>query len=128
MIKNLSKQIHENNVKKGFYENEKNIGEMLCLIHSEVSEALECDRKGVYCKETNFPQKEDLGNEAVLTIDDHWKAYFERNIKDTFEDELADIVIRVFDLAYWKGIDLEKHILAKMRYNAMRSYKHGKKY
>lgn len=45
MINELSKQIHENAKNKGFYEDEKNIGEMLCLIHSEVSEALEADRK-----------------------------------------------------------------------------------
>jgi len=48
MINELSQQIHKNNVAKGFYEDEKNIGEMLCLIHSEVSEALESDRKTHY--------------------------------------------------------------------------------
>ena len=45
MINRLAKEIHKNNVSKGFYDKEKNIGEMLCLIHSEVSEALEADRK-----------------------------------------------------------------------------------
>ena len=48
MINELSKQIHENNKAKGFYDSEKNIGEMLALVHSEVSEALECDRKDKY--------------------------------------------------------------------------------
>ena len=33
----LACAIYERNVQKGFYEKEKNIGEMLCLIHSEVS-------------------------------------------------------------------------------------------
>jgi hypothetical protein len=45
MINKLSKEIHQNAKDKGFYDNEKNIGEMLCLIHSEVTEALEADRK-----------------------------------------------------------------------------------
>ena len=44
MMNKLSQTIYDNNVKKGFYDREKNIGEMLALIHSEVSEALECDR------------------------------------------------------------------------------------
>jgi len=48
MINELAKQVHENAEAKGFFEKEKNIGEMLCLIHSEVSQALESDRKGKY--------------------------------------------------------------------------------
>jgi len=119
MLNNLAKEIHENNVKKGFYENEKNIGEMLCLIHSEVSEALECDRKGKYCN--YYPLLE-------FTHEDEMKADFETRIKDTFEDEMADIIIRVLDLCAFKEIDIESHIKAKMRYNSTREFKHGKKY
>lgn len=40
-MNNLAKEIHAVNVKNGFYDDEKNIGEMLALIHSEVSEALD---------------------------------------------------------------------------------------
>ncbi len=53
---------------------------------------------------------------------------FEVAIKNSFEDELADVMIRVMDLAAFKGIDLEYHIKMKMAYNAMREHKHGKKY
>ena len=49
MINELAKQVHQNAKDHGFFDKEKNIGEMLCLIHSEVSEALEADRKGHYC-------------------------------------------------------------------------------
>lgn len=120
MINELSKQIHQNAKDKGFYDAPRNIGEMLCLIHSEVSEALECDRK-----------KKSISHdpEYVAGLDgDRFKDSFERFIKDTFEDELADIMIRVMDLAEHKGVDLEKHILLKMRYNSMRPHKHGKLY
>ena len=48
MINELAKQVHENAKAKGFFDKEKNIGEMLCLIHSEVSEALEADRNEKY--------------------------------------------------------------------------------
>lgn len=47
---------------------------------------------------------------------------------ECFEFEMADICIRVFDMCGWKGIDLESHIAAKMRYNSLRPHKHGKKY
>lgn len=131
MINKLSEEIHNNARSKGFYTDEKNIGEMLCLIHSEISEALEADRKGNYTKlEVNWYLKgladQDFG--ATFCNDDKFKDKFEAFVKNTFEDELADIMIRVMDLAGYKGIDLESHIKAKMRYNSLREHKHGKSY
>lgn len=127
MINELAKEIHEINVKNGFYDDEKNIGEMLALIHSEVSEALEADRKGYYCVR-GIPANPIMGEVTLYSTDDHWKEKFQYQVKNSFEDELADIMIRVMDLAAYKGIDLDNHIKAKMRYNSTRPYKHGKKY
>ncbi len=127
MINELAKEIHENAKSKGFFDEPKNIGEMLCLIHSEVSEALEADRKDHYyigdVRSVNgdhpFGERSDI----------MFKQAFEScGIKNSFQDELADIMIRVMDLAAFKGIDLEQHIKAKMRFNSLREYKHGKKY
>jgi NTP pyrophosphatase (non-canonical NTP hydrolase) len=120
MINELATQIHENNKAKGFYDGEKNIGEMLCLIHSEVSEALEADRKNEHTKNIRVVNG--------WVSDDDFTRSFKENVKDTFEDELADIMIRVMDLAAFKGINLEQHILAKMRFNSTREHKHGKAY
>jgi NTP pyrophosphatase (non-canonical NTP hydrolase) len=121
MINELSQLIHQNAVSKGFYEGEKNIGEILCLIHSEVSEAMEADRKGRYFSIS----VEEL--EKTETESDY-KQYFESKIKGTFEDELADIIIRVLDLCAYKNINIQEQIIAKMAYNSTREYKHGKKY
>lgn len=41
---------------------------------------------------------------------------------------MADIVIRVMDMCAFKGIDLDAHVAAKMRYNSLREHMHGKKY
>ena len=120
----LQREIHQNNKAKGFYDEPKNIGEMLALIHSEVSEALECDRKDKICG-LDADEVEEL---TKLTDDVTFKVKFEMQVKDTFEDELADIAIRVLDLAHFKGVNLEKHIRSKMRYNTLRPHKHGKKY
>jgi NTP pyrophosphatase (non-canonical NTP hydrolase) len=95
---------------------------MLCLIHSEVSEALEADREGKYAYGINM----NPVNGWVQDCD--FKEDYELKAKGTFEEELADIMIRVMDLAAYKDIDLESHIKAKMRYNSLREYKHGKKY
>ena len=113
--------VHQNAIEKGFFEKEKNIGEMLCLIHSEVSEALEADRNNKYAN-VNM-----LGVNGWVSDDDFVKSYI-LNVKGTFEEEMADIVIRVFDLCAFKQIDLEQHIRAKMRFNSKREKYHGKKY
>lgn len=122
MINELSEKIHEVNVTNGFYESKKNIGEMIALIHSEVSEALEADRKD------RFTGPESIT--SILDIDDDvdFKAQFNKSVKDSFEDELADAMIRIMDLAAYMQIDLESHIIAKVRFNSLRPYKHGKKY
>lgn len=121
MLTELSKQVHQNNKDKGFYDIPTSTLERLALIHSEVSEALEADRSDKFTK---------VNPRSVLgwADDDVFNLDFKDEIKDTFEDELADVIIRVLDLAGSKGIDIQSHVDAKIRYNKLRPYKHGKKY
>jgi len=121
-INETAKAAYNNAVSKGFYENPVSIAERIALIHSEASEALEADRKGHFSNVARM--------DVLLEIEDNekFKAAFSADCKSSFEDELADIIIRVMDLSAWKGIDLEAHIAAKMRYNSLREHKHGKKY
>lgn len=72
----------------------RNVPEMLCLIHSEISEGLEGYRKNL--------------NDDKLT---HRKM---------LEVELADAAIRIFDLAGGLGFDLGAAIAEKMEFNANR--------
>ena len=70
------------------------VAEKLCLIHSEVSEAMEGHRKGL--------QDDKLPEFPAITV------------------ELADACIRIFDLAGALGLDLGSALAAKMAYNAGR--------
>jgi NTP pyrophosphatase (non-canonical NTP hydrolase) len=100
---------------------------MLCLIHSEVSEALEADRKWHYTDNHYIQEMEAEGytwDNSTLSF----TSAFESTVKNSFSDELADIMIRVMDLAAYRGIDLEFHIKNKMKYNSLREKMHGKKY
>lgn len=124
-ITELVKKAHGNAVDKGFYPQgeDKNIGELLMLVVSEVSEALEAHRacwQGRKCLPDLFDETE--------TDENKWKENFRACIKDSFPDELADAVIRIADMCGYLNIDLEKHIELKMKYNSMREYKHGKRY
>lgn len=116
-IKKAQDKAFANSLKHGFHHKGQNIGEQLMLIVSELSEALEAYRVG---------RRFDRKNIEALTSDD--PAVFKACIKDTFEDELADATIRILDLAGYLGINLEAHILAKMKYNESRPHKHGKNY
>ena len=119
-LNKLRDEIHEYAISKGFWDNQRETGTLLMLCVSELAEAMEADRKDRYADlELIEKDKEDF-------IDFKWS--FENSIKDTFEDELADTIIRILDLCGAKGIDIEKHNELKMRYNKTREKMHGKKY
>jgi NTP pyrophosphatase (non-canonical NTP hydrolase) len=75
----------------------------LALIHSEVSEGTEAVRDG------------DIGLRITST-----------GKPEGLASELADTVIRCFDLAQSIGIDLEDAVLLKMEYNKSRPLRHGR--
>ena len=99
---NVAQDVHENAVNKGFWPEEgRNDGEMMALIHSEISEALEAIRAG------NPP-------------DDKLPQFTGAEV------ELADAVIRIMDMALARQWRVAEAIEAKMAYNKTRAYKHGK--
>lgn len=119
MINQLAKEVFENAKSKGFYDKPLSVSEKICLIHSELSEALEADRKGKYSVCGSLTEHMKL-NKDNLDQNLIFKMGFVQHVKDTFEDELADTVIRCLDLAASMNINLEWHIKTKMRYNSMR--------
>lgn len=134
-LNEISKDVYEANKLKGFDVKECNIGQTLMLIVSELSEALEADRKS---KRVNINDTQNLtngytisGNLSVYTKQgktDKFIELFKEQVKDTFEDEIADSFIRLFDLVGALDINIDRHIELKRQFNATREYKHGKAY
>lgn len=79
----------------GWHEKPREVGTMLCLVHSEISEAMEGFRK-------------DLNDDHLTN-------------RKMAEVELADAVIRIFDLAGSQGFDLGGALVEKLQYNANRA-------
>ncbi len=113
-IRELQAEIHRRNARWWHTQDgqrlDRNKGEMLMLIVSEVAEAMEGERKGL--------------------MDDHLPH------RRMAEVELADVLIRVFDYAEAHGYDVAGAMLEKLNYNdrrqdhtyAARSQANGKKF
>ena len=78
----------------GFHEKDISIATYFMLIITEASEAVEADRKNRYALINGLLKKD-------YSIED-----FEVSIKDTVEDELADIIIRLLDFAGAFRVDI----------------------
>ena len=129
-INELVAKNHQAMKEKGFHEGEKNIGELLMLIVSELGEALDAHRKDKMFNPGNSIELNTILKRYAdgIPADGEGRIFFLDYVKDTLEDELADAVLRIVDLCGQLNIDLETHIRAKMRYNATRPYKHNKAY
>lgn len=112
IVNDVAKHVCEVSRSHGFWrtpaseeDNQAQLAQKVALIHSEVSEFLELLRhNAVY-----IPDKHCLDQSAGAV-------------------ELADVVIRVFDLAHSLGLDIGGAIEAKVKYNESRPFKHGKAY
>ena len=98
----VTKAVHDMAVAKGWWEDDRNEGELIALVHSELSEALEGLRHG------NPPS-------------DHIPAF------SAVEEEFADVVIRLMDHSAARGYRLAEAIEAKIAFNATRPHRHGGK-
>ena len=105
-LRNIVRDAYAMAKSKGWWDEERDIPHCLALIHSEVSEALEEYRKH--------------GLEFSYDLDHDDKP-------EGFRFELADIIIRVADLAGHLNIDLSLSVKEKMNFNACREYRHGNK-
>lgn len=97
----LADVVHLGAQERGWWTEPRNDGELIALMHSELSEGLEALRK---------PGPSD-----------HIPEF------SGIEEELADVIIRIMDMSVARGYNLADAILAKIEFNATRPHKHGGK-
>lgn len=180
-LNELAKQAHDSAVKRGFWSENLSTDHYLMLVITEIAEMVEADIEN---KRANI-----FGFELAESCGEVFNNAFEKFVKNTVEDEMADVAIRLLDLAGRKGADcylnpfgkygkngvitnfdyltftekcyglaeillddtsiditiqralhyldemacamginLQKHIELKMKYNETREFKHGKRY
>ena len=123
-LNELAAEIHAENKLRGFDVSNEPFAQSAMLIVTELAEAVEADRSAkCACMdwiENAYPESEDCEPEFCEA--------FRNKIKDTVEDELADVLIRLLDLTAALDIDIDKHVRLKRRYNKSRPWKHGKLY
>ena len=120
-LSELQIAVHKNAVNKGFWDVSHNFGNDLMLVVSELGECIEAHRNNDFADIDAF-------NEVLINETYDFETCFKKYVKDSVEDEMADAVIRLLDMAQGYGIDLQKHIELKMEYNKSREKLHGKKY
>ena len=127
-LNQLRDEIHANAKEKGFYDNPREVGTLLMLVVTEVAEALEADRTGDFCDFSKYEECKKEMDVGIRTSEEIEKYAFEKYIKNTFEDELADVIIRTLDICGYLNIDIERSVLAKIKYNKTRDKLHTKRY
>lgn len=99
----LARRHHRAMQEKGFWDDPRNQGELIALMHSELSEALEAARH-------NNPPDDKIPQFTGL------------------EAELADVILRIMDFASAYNSHVAEAVVAKMEYNLSRARKHGKEF
>lgn len=128
-MKFIQAAIYDTSYSHGWYEEPRTFGDRMALIHSEVSEALEHFRGGddmTRIKFSHMPSCKQMGHYTY--IDNPRAGGCNCTPKpDGIAVELADVIIRILDMAEAEGIPVLEAIEVKMRFNEGRPHRHGGK-
>lgn len=103
----------------GFHEQELSNEHCLCLVISELMEAVEADRKGKRANVDRYNKK--IANSRIcqgldpdIPKERGYEVAYNETIKGSIEEELADAVIRLLDLAGLRNLNLNRFALVNV--------------
>ena len=94
-VQELIKRAYSIAATHGFHEVDRSNAHFMMLVVSEIGEMVEADRKS---------RRAFVGDKLSIS-DETFAEWFESNVKDTLEDELADVVIRICDFLGTRHIE-----------------------
>lgn len=110
----LKDRAYKTAIAHGFHEEERPDAYWLGLVMSEAGEAINADRKGLHADTKKF--------EDVIKNGQIYRLSFEVYIKDSVEDEIADVVIRLLDFAGLRKYNLVYSELAPITLGMIRKH------
>lgn len=118
-LNKLAAEAHANAVEKGFWEGKPSNEHFLCLVISELMEAVEADRGSHRNRRANVDWfKKRVENSRICRGLDHeipkergYEVIYNETIKGSIEEELADAFIRLLDLAGANNYNLNRFCL-----------------
>lgn len=102
-MKELIQYVHQVQVDNGWWSKTDTWQLKLILVLSEMNEAFEAFRDSFYVEREHIKKAE-----LLLQRNEGFREYFKKNVKSCFEDELADVAIRLMDLMGKNKIYIEK--------------------
>lgn len=109
VFERMQEEVFRLNTSKGWFDEDRSVGDLVALLHSEVSEVLEAYRTFKFQDATERIPNADLDKPEGVGA------------------EMADCLIRLLDMAKRWDIDLPAEFTRKMAYNWTRPYRHGGK-
>lgn len=107
VFERMQEEVFRLNTSKGWFDEDRSVGDMVALLHSEVSEVLEAYRTFKFQDATERIPNADLDKPEGVGA------------------EMADCLIRLLDMAKRWDVDLAAEFTRKMAYNWTREYRHG---
>ena len=103
----LKKEIYSNAVAHGFHDEKLTVEHYLGLVLSEIGEAINADRNpnAPTVTEATLEQAQLLADQSIGRV--AFVEFFKSNIKGSVIEELADVAIRILDLAGMLGITFQ---------------------
>lgn len=120
-------EIHQNAVNHGFWEPKPDFNTSLMLIVGELAEAMEEHRAG---RPMEYKKCIATGDVCIKmpVLCDGCMAHRMPRKPEGIAVEMIDALIRILDWCGAEGLDVERLVQEKHKYNKSRPYKHGKRY